>query len=75
VQLAFRPERDVEAERQGERLGPPQVRLRDLQPGEPLNLDDRVPGTSGVLPWTRPLLAVQAGVGAWVCHVVLLRVK
>ena len=54
-----RPVGHGEAEVGAELLGPVQVRLLELQPGQPGHLDQRIPGPPRMLPGTRAGLAVQ----------------
>jgi hypothetical protein len=48
-----------EPERPGELLGPAQIRLLELEPGQVENLDDGVLRAPGVFAGQRALLAVQ----------------
>ena len=61
VELVGGAQRRREPEGQGEALGPLQVGLLELQPGQVVDLDDGVGGPAGVLAGQGAVLAVQVG--------------
>src|SRR6185437_4030335 len=64
VQLICGAQRGSETERRGERLGPGEIRLFELEPENVLDLDDRVGRAPWMLAPQGALLTVQPIVGA-----------